>query len=173
MAYYYDAVKWAVYNNVTYGVDATHFNPSGLTTRTEMVTFLWRAAGSPIVNGTISFTDVLADTWYTEAVRWAASEGITKGTGDNKFSPNIVVDRAQVVTFLYRYSKVFAIENTTSIIPAVSPFEDVAADTYYYDAVLWAVSQGITKGTGNNSFSPLNPCTRGEVVTFLYRQFAK
>lgn len=105
-----------------------------------MVTFLWRAVGSPVVNDAMSFTDVPEDTWYTEAVRWEVSEGITNGTGDNKFSPDMVVDRAQVVTFLYRYSEAPAIENTTLNGPAESPFEDVATDTCYCDAVLWAVS---------------------------------
>jgi len=171
--YFYDAVLWAAENGITSGVDETHFNPSGITTRAQMVTFLWRAAGEPVVNYAMSFTDVPADAYYTEAVRWAVSEGITNGVGGDRFAPDAPVDRAQVVTFLYRWSKAPAFANMTANGPAPSPFEDVATDAYYYNAVLWAVGQEVTKGTGDGKFSPANACTRGEVVTFLCRYCTK
>ena len=159
--YFYDAVLWAADKGITSGVTDTLFAPNSSCTRAQMVTFLWRANGSPVVDYAMNFTDVPADAYYTDAVRWAVSEGITSGTSATTFAPDMTVTRAQTVTFLYRAAGT----------PAVSggSFADVAADAYYADAVAWAVKEGITSGTGGNSFSPDAPCTRGQIVTFLYR----
>ncbi|MGN1307641.1 MAG: S-layer homology domain-containing protein [Faecousia sp.] len=162
-AYYYDAVLWAVKNGITKGTGDTTFSPNDTCTRAQVVTFLWRAAGSPAPkSGTMPFTDVAADTYYYDAVLWAVENGITKGTGDTTFSPDDTCTRAQVVTFLWRSRKSPAADSA-------NPFTDVAADTYYYDAVLWAVENGITQGTGDTTFSPNDTCTRAQIVTFLYR----
>ena len=159
--YFYDAVLWAADKGITSGVTDTLFAPNSSCTRAQIVTFLWRANGSPVVDYAMNFTDVPADAYYTDAVRWAVSEGITSGTSATTFAPDMTVTRAQTVTFLYRAAGT----------PAVSggSFADVAADAYYADAVAWAVKEGITSGTGGNSFSPDAPCTRGQIVTFLYR----
>lgn len=159
--YFYDAVLWAADKGITSGVTDTLFAPNASCTRAQMVTFLWRANGSPVVDYAMNFTDVPADAYYTDAVRWAVSEGITSGTSATTFSPDATVTRAQTVTFLYRAAGA----------PVVSggSFADVSGDTYYADAVAWAVKEGITSGTGGNSFSPDAPCTRGQIVTFLYR----
>ena len=126
-----------------------------------MVTFLWRAAGSPVVNDVMSFTDVPADTYYADAVRWAVSKGITSGTSATTFAPDMTVTRSQTVTFLYRAAGT----------PAVSggSFADVPADAYYADAVAWAVREGVTSGISATTFSPNADCTRGQIVTFMYR----
>ena len=160
-AYYYDAVMWAVENGVTEGTSAATFSPDMSCTRAQIVTFLWRANGSPVVDYAMNFTDVPADAYYADAVRWAVSKGITSGTSAATFAPDMTVTRGQTVTFMYRAAGA----------PAVSggSFADVAADAYYADAVAWAVKEGITSGTGGNSFSPDAPCTRGQIVTFLYR----
>ena len=159
--YFYDAVLWAADKGVTSGVTDTLFAPNASCTRAQMVTFLWRANGSPVVDYAMNFTDVPADAYYADAVRWAVSKGITSGTSATTFAPDMTVTRAQTVTFLYRAAGT----------PAVSggSFADVAADAYYADAVAWAVKEGITSGTGGNSFSPDAPCTRGQIVTFLSR----
>ena len=161
-AYYYDAVQWAVKNEVTAGVGGNRFDPDRQCTRGQVVTFLWRAAGKPIVSTNVSFTDVQSGAFYYEAVKWAVTNGITQGVGGNRFAPNDTCTRGQVVTFLHRA------ENLPSASP-VSSFSDVPATAFYYDAVNWAVSNDITKGVGNNRFAPNNTCTRGQVVTFLYR----
>lgn len=159
--YFYDAVLWAADKGITSGVTDTLFAPNASCTRAQMVTFLWRANGSPKADGANPFTDVSADAYYYDAVLWAVKQGITSGTSATTFSPDATVTRGQTVTFLYRAAGA----------PAVSggSFADVAADAYYADAVAWAVKEGVTSGTGGNSFSPDAPCTRGQIVTFLYR----
>lgn len=160
-AYYADAVAWAVKEGITSGTSATTFTPNASCTRAQMVTFLWRANGSPKATGINPFTDVNADAYYYDAVLWAAEKGITSGTTATTFSPNATLTRSQTVTFLWRANGS----------PAVSggSFGDVAADAYYANAVAWAVSEGITSGTGGNNFSPDAPCTRAQIVTFMYR----
>lgn len=159
--YFYDAVLWAADKGITSGVTDTLFAPNSSCTRAQMVTFLWRANGSPVVDDAMSFTDVPADAYYADAVRWAVSKGITSGTSATTFAPDMTVTRAQTVTFLYRAAGT----------PAVSggSFADVDANAYYADAVAWAVSEGITYGTSATTFSPDAACTRGQIVTFLYR----
>ena len=166
-AWYYDAVYWAVENNITVGTSETTFSPEEPCTRAQIVTFLWRAAGCPEPASTENpFADVAADTYYTKAVLWAVENGITVGTGEGAFSPNAVCTRGQIVTFLARFAKA---ENTA----AADCFEDVAADAYYAGAVTWAADNGITVGTSETTFSPDNECTRAQIVTFLYRYFAE
>mgnify|MGYP002569260245 CR=1 FL=1 len=160
-AYYYDAVLWAVENGVTDGVTATLFAPDASCTRAQIVTFLWRAAGSPEPVGTSAFTDVPASAYYTKAVAWAVENGITTGTSDTTFSPDAPCTRGQSVTFLYRARKGAASASTI--------FTDVPAGAFYAAPVAWAVENGITNGTSTATFSPDAPCTRAEIVTFLYR----
>ncbi|WP_367926191.1 S-layer homology domain-containing protein [uncultured Ruthenibacterium sp.] len=159
--YFYDAVLWAADKGVTSGVTDTLFAPNASCTRAQMVTFLWRANGSPVVDYAMNFTDVPADAYYADAVRWAVSKGITSGTSATTFAPDMTVTRAQTVTFLYRAAGT----------PAVSggSFADVDANAYYADAVAWAVAEDITSGTSATTFSPDAACTRGQIVTFLYR----
>ena len=165
--YYYDAVLWAVEKKVTAGTSATTFSPSEDCTRAQVVTFLWRAAGSPEPKtATNPFQDVREKDYFYKAVLWAVENGITSGTSKTRFSPNESCTRAQVVTFLWRYEKQKAPKS------AANPFKDVKADAYYYKAVLWAVEQGITQGTSKTKFSPDDTCTRGQIVTFLYRDLA-
>ena len=162
-SYYYDAVLWAVEQGITQGTDNSHFSPSGICTRAQAVTFLWRAAGSPAPKATtMPFTDVKSGVYYYDAVLWAVENGITKGTGDTTFSPNQTCSRAQIVTFLWRT------ENSPAA-GTVNPFTDVKSDAYYADAVLWAVKEDVTKGTTNTTFSPSDDCTRAQIVTFIYR----
>ena len=160
-AYYYEAVKWAAKKGITGGTGDGTFNPNGACTRAHIVTFLWRAAGSPEPKSTVSFADVPADSYYAKAVAWAVENGITLGTGDGTFSPNATCTRAQSVTFLYR---ALGTAPTT-----VNGFTDVTADAFYADAVAWAVESGVTNGTSASTFSPNNGCTRAQIVTFLYR----
>ena len=162
-AYYYEAVKWAAENGVTGGVGSSLFAPNQPCTRAQIVTFLWRAAGSPESKNMSNFSDVPADSYYAKAVAWAVENGITTGTGDGKFSPDATCTRAQSVTFLFRASKASA--NGT---PA---FSDVAATAYYAEAVKWATDNGITNGIGDNLFGSDNDCTRAQIVTFLYRMY--
>ena len=162
-AYYYDAVLWAVEQKITSGTSATTFSPDASCTRAQMVTFLWRAAGSPKVeNGENPFTDVKADAYYYDAVLWAVEKGVTSGTSATTFSPDATVTRGQTVTFLYRNAGSPEVSGTM-------PFTDVEADAYYAKAVQWAVQQKITTGTSETTFSPMSDCTRGQIVTFLYR----
>ena len=161
-AYYYEAVKWAAEKGITGGVGNGLFAPNQPCTRAQIVTFLWRAAGSPAPKNMSSFADVPADAFYAKAVAWAVENGITGGTGDGKFSPDATCTRAQIVTFLWRSQKSPASDS-------VNPFADVAADAYYNSAVLWAVTNGITDGTSATTFSPNNDCTRAQIVTFLFR----
>jgi len=167
-AFYADAVDWAVKNDVTKGIDATHFAPNAACTRAQMVTFLWRAAGCPAAaeGAENPFTDVKEGAYYYDAVLWAVSNGVTKGTSATTFSPNATVTRAQVVTFLFRFDGGKAIS-------AENPFKDVVEGQYYYDAVLWAVENGVTTGKTAVSFAPNDDCTRGQIVTFLYRYCTK
>ena len=162
--YFYDAVLWAAEKGITSGTDATHFSPNAACTRAQIVTFLWRAAGSPEPKGTGSFADVPADSYYTKAVAWAVENGITGGTGDGKFSPNATCTREQAVAFLYRASGSPAVSGG-------SAFNDVAANAYYADAVAWAEKNEITGGIGGGLFGSGNDCTRAQIVTFLYRTY--
>ena len=162
-SYYEDAVDWAVENGITKGIDDTHFSPDGICTRAQAVTFLWRAAGSPKPETrAMPFTDVPVGSYYYDAVLWAVENGITKGTSDTTFSPNMTCSRAQIVTFLWRSEK-------SPAAGTANPFADVKSTAYYADAVLWAVKENITKGTTNTTFSPNADCTRAQIVTFLWR----
>ena len=161
-AYCYEAVKWAASEGITGGIGNNLFAPGRPCTRGQIVTFLWRAAGSPAPKSMSSFADVPADAYYAKAVAWAVENGITGGTGDGKFSPDATCTRAQAVTFLYRASGSPAVSGSAA-------FSDVAADAYYADAVKWAEKNGITGGIGGGLFGSGNNCTRGQIVTFLYR----
>lgn len=162
-SYYEDAVDWAVENGITKGTDDTHFSPDGICTRAQAVTFLWRAAGSPKPEPcAMPFTDVPVGSYYYDAVLWAVENGITKGTSDTTFSPNMTCTRAQIVAFLWRSEK-------SPAAGTANPFADVKSDAYYADAVLWAVKENITKGTTSTTFSPNVDCTRAQIVTFLWR----
>ena len=168
-AYYADAVAWAVKEGITSGTSAAMFTPNASCTRAQIVTFLWRANGSPVVNYAMSFTDVPADAYYAEAVRWAVSEGITTGTTATTFSPDATVTRAQAVTFIYRNVQAQGGGFTGSwMFPC--PFTDVPADAYYFESVQWCAMKNITSGTSADTFSPNAPCTRAQIVTFLYRE---
>ena len=160
--YFYDAVLWAAEKGVTSGTDALHFSPNAPCTRAQIVTFLWRAAGSPAPKNMSSFADVPADAFYAKAVAWAVENGITGGTGDGKFSPDATCTRAQAVTFLYRASGAPAVSGNAA-------FSDVATNAYYAAAVKWAEKNGITGGIGGGLFGSNNNCTRAQIVTFLYR----
>ena len=162
-SYYENAVDWAVGNGITQGTDATHFSPDGICTRAQAVTFLWRAAGSPKPETrTMPFTDVPVGSYYYDAVLWAVENGITKGTSDTTFSPNMTCTRAQIVAFLWRSEK-------SPAAGTANPFADVKSTAYYADAVLWAVKEDITRGTTSTAFSPNTDCTRAQIVTFLWR----
>lgn len=164
--YFYNAVLWAVQEGITSGTDATHFSPNASCTRAQIVTFLWRAAGSPEPKNMSNFKDVPADSYYAKAVAWAVENGITGGTGDGKFSPNATCTRAQAMTFLYRAS------GSPAVIGSAT-FSDVAANAYYADAVKWAEKNEITGGIGGGLFGADNDCTRAQIVTFLYRAYSK
>lgn len=164
-AYYYDAVAWAVEQGITVGTSATTFNPNAPCTRAQIVTFLWRAAGSPKATSNNPFTDVPVDSYYYDAVLWAVEQGITNGTSATTFSPDFTCLRGQAVTFLYRAAGSPAVRGN-------NPFKDVTSDTYYTDAVQWAVNKGVTKGTSAMAFSPDGHCIRAQIVTFLYRDRA-
>ena len=166
-SYYEDAVIWAVDKGITTGTSATTFNPNGICTRAQAVTFLWRAAGSPAAKSAVMpFTDVKAGSYYYDAVLWAVEQGITKGTSDTTFSPDATCSRAQIVAFLWRSEK-------SPAAGTANPFADVKASAYYADAVLWAVKHNITVGTTFSIFSPDEECTRAQIVTFLYRAHNK
>lgn len=164
-AWYADAVNWAVEKGITAGTSATTFSPNAPCTRAQVVTFLWRAAGSPEATGSNPFTDVAEGSYYYDAVLWAVEKGITVGTSATTFSPDTVCTRAQIVTFLWRYEDSPAATGSSS-------FTDVAPGDWFYSAVNWAVSEGVTAGTGANAFSPNADCTRAQTVTFLYRDMA-
>ena len=160
--YFYDAVLWAVEKGITNGTSAETFSPEDPCTRAQIVTFLWRAAGSPVVNYAMDLSDVAGDAYYAEAVRWALSEGITTGTSDHTFSPDAVCTREQAVTFLWRAAGSPAVSGE-------SAFEDVGADAYYARAVAWAAQNGVTNGISQALFGTGSDCTRAQIVTFLYR----
>ena len=163
-AFFYEAVKWAVKSGVTNGLTDTMFGPYEPCTRAQIVTFLWRAAGSPEPKAMSSFADVPAGSYYAKAVAWAIENGITTGTGDGKFSPDATCTRAQAVTFLFRISKTSA--------DGTPAFSDVATDAYYAEAVKWATDNGITNGISGGLFGPDNDCTRAQILTFLWRLYA-
>ena len=161
--YYYDAVLWAAENGITQGTGATTFSPAAPVTRAQVVTFLWRAAGSPEPKGIANkFGDISASAYYAKAVAWAIERGITKGTSDTTFSPNMVCTRGQIVTFLARFA---GVQDATT----QSVFSDVKSTDYFAAAVKWAKDNGVTSGTSAATFSPSADCTRGQIVTFLYR----
>ena len=164
-AYYYEAVKWAQKKGITGGIGDGLFGPNQPCTRAQIVTFLWRAAGAPVVNYAMDLTDVPSDAYYAEAVRWALSQGITTGTADGRFALDATCTRAQGMTFLFRASKASA--------DGAPAFSDVAADAYYAEAVKWATDNGITNGTTSSTFSPGSGCTRAQIVTFLWRLYAE
>ena len=162
-AYYEEAVGWAVEKGITKGTSDSTFTPDGVCTRAQAVTFLWRAAGSPAAKASaLPFADVKAGSYYDDAVRWAVENGVTVGTSATTFSPNATCSRAQIVTFLWRAQK-------SPAAGSANPFDDVANNAYYTDAVQWAVQKDITKGTGATAFSPDANCIRAQIVTFLYR----
>lgn len=166
-AYYVDAVNWGVDKKVTSGKTETTFAPNDSCTRAQAVTFLWRAAGSPEPTASeMTFTDVKADSYYDKAVLWAVENKITSGMSDTLFAPDATCSRSQIVTFLYR------MQNSPES-KAENPFTDVKADAYYANAVLWAVENGVTTGVSATTFDPAGDCTRGQIVTFLYRCLSK
>ena len=165
-AYYVDAVEWMLKREVTQGTTDTTFSPNLNCTRAQIVTFLWRAAGSPEAKGTVSFADVSAGSYYAKAVAWAIENGITGGTGDGLFSPDATCTRAQSAAFLYRAAGSPAVNGSAG-------FSDVAADAYYAQAVAWAKEHGITDGIGGGLFGSANDCTRAQIAAFLWRLYAE
>ena len=169
-AYYFNPVYWAYGHDpqITTGTSAKLFSPDRTCTRAQVVTFLWRAKGCPEPTLTFNpFVDVKPDAYYYKAVLWALQNSITNGVDSSHFGPDKGCTRGQVVTFLWRAAGQPEPESS------INPFTDVKSDAYYYKAVLWAVEQGITKGTSANKFSPDSTCTRGQIVTFLYRDLAE
>ena len=166
-SYYEDAVNWAVERGITVGASETKFDPDGICTRAQAVTFLWRAVGSPAAKSAeMQFTDVPAKAYYRDAVLWAVENGIVKGTSEAKFTPDGICTRAEIVTLLWRLMQ-------SPAASGANPFADVAANAYYAQAVLWAVERNITVGTSKTAFSPNAVCTRAAIVTFLYRALEK
>ena len=166
--FFYDAVLWAVENQVTNGTDATHFTPNGTCTRAQIVTFLWRAAGSPEPKSTENpFQDVSSESFAYKAILWAVENGITKGVDESHFRPNAGCTRAQVVTFLWRYAGSPAPKS------AENPFQDVSSESFAHNAILWAVENGVTNGVDESHFRPGDTCTRAQIVTFLWRYLEK
>ena len=163
-AYYYEAVKWAAEQGIAEGTGKGLFGPEGTCTRGQIVTFLWRAAGSPVVNYAMDLADVDEDAYYAEAVRWALSEGVTSGTTDTTFAPDATCTRAQAMTFLFKAMKAAA--------EGKADFKDVADSDWFASAVAWAVENGVTAGVGGGLFGPDNDCTRGQIVTFLWKLYA-
>ena len=165
-AYYYEAVKWAQEKGITGGIGHGLFGPNQPCTRAQIVTFLWRAAGSPEPKGTAAgMTDVVSGSYYEKAVAWAIENGVTTGTTATTFSPDATCTRAQAVTFLARALNAKA--------AGKAEFSDVPANSYFAEAVAWAAANGVTEGVGNGMFAPDNDCTRGQIVTFLYRAYNK
>lgn len=164
--YYYDPVLWAVENEITNGISATEFGPGNTCTREQAMTFLWRAAGEPEPKTTSNpFTDVKPDAYSYKAVLWAVENGITNGMSATEFGPSETCTRAQIVTFLHRADEAPTVGSS-------NPFADVKQGDYYYNAVLWAVENNITNGMSATEFGPSDGCTRGQIVTFLYRHYA-
>ena len=164
-AYYAAPVAWALEKGITAGTGANTFGPDSPCTRGQIVTFLWRAAGSPAAEGTNPFADVASSAYYAQAVQWAVSQGITSGTSATTFSPDATCTRAQAMAFLYK-------AKGAPEVTGASSFTDVDAGAYYANAVQWAVSNGITSGTGAATFGPDSQCTRAQIVTFLHHAFA-
>ena len=164
-AYYYEAVKWAQEKGITGGIGNGLFGPNRPCTRAQIVTFLWRAAGSPEPKSMSNFSDVSADSYYAKAVAWAVENGITVGTSSTTFSPDDTCTRAQSVTFLFRA--------LGKLVDSKAEFSDVPTDSYYANAVAWAVENGVTNGIGDGLFGPNNSCTRAQIVTFLWRVYSK
>jgi len=162
-AYFASAVEWAVGKGITNGLSDTMFGPYESCPHAQIVTFLWRAAGSPEPKTAVSFADVPAGSYYAKAVAWAVENGITNGMAETTFAPNATCTRGQSVTFLYRALKGIASGSTN--------FTDVKSDAFYADAINWAVANNVTNGTSNTTFSPNADCTRAEIVTFLYRAY--
>ena len=162
-AFFADAVKWAVDKGVTNGLTETMFGPYEPCTRGQIITFLWRAAGSPEPKNASSFTDVPANAYYAKAVAWAVENGITNGMTETTFAPDATCTRGQSVTFLYRA--------LGKKVESGANFTDVKSNAFYADAVNWAVASDVTNGTSNTTFSPNATCTRAEIVTFLYRAY--
>lgn len=161
--YYYEPIRWAVYNGIAEGVSQTRFGVDEPCSRAQIVTYLWHAAGSPTPRSTVNpFVDVLPGSYYYQAVLWAVENGITNGIGTNTFSPEMSVSRAQAMTYLHRSAGLVSSSY-------YAPFTDVSDNAYYASAVRWALSRGITNGTSPTTFSPDAPCTRAQIVTFLYR----
>lgn len=161
-AFYFDAVQWAVKNGITNGTGKSTFSPNTVCSRYQIVMFLWRAAGQPEAKAAVSFADVKPGDIFYEAVQWAVERGITKGTSSTSFSPYAPCTRGQIVTFLYRSAG-------SPKVSGACNFSDVSSGSFCHDAVIWASSEGITKGTRAERFSPNEGCTRAQVVTFLYR----
>ena len=162
----HDAIDWALVMGVTTGASKEKFSPGSGCTRAQVAAFLWRAAGEPAPRAADNpFTDVSPEDYYCEAVLWALGEGITTGTSEERFSPDAVCTRAQIVTFLWRFDGCEEPDQSAA-------FSDVPAGAYYEKAVAWAAAQGVTTGTGGGKFSPDATCTRAQVVTFLYRHLA-
>lgn len=162
-AYYYDAVQWAVKQNITSGTTRNIFSPNAICTRAQTVTFLWRAAGSPEpIMASSPFSDVRRGSYYYKAVLWAYESGITGGTSDTAFSPDAAVTRGQVATFLWRAAGAKSVDQ-------MNGFADVPDSAYYSAAVRWAAENHIANGTSETTFAPESNCTRGQIVTFLYR----
>ena len=162
-AYYFDPILWAVEKGIAHGMSANTFAPDATCTRGQVVTFLWRASGCPQPQNTDNpFSDVKSGDFFYTAVLWAAEKGITAGTGNGTFDPHAECTRGQVATFLWRAQGSPASGGSNS-------FTDVAPGAYYYDAVLWAVENGITSGLDATHFGPNAACSRGQIVTFLYR----
>ncbi len=167
-SYYYDAAQWAVEKNITGGTDAEHFSPDADCTRSQLVTFLWHAAGKPVVNYAMRFSDVSADAYDTEAIRWAASLGIITGYSDGHFGVNDSVTREQMAVMLYRFAKAQGMDTTQGGM-AVREFDDFdQVSAYAGEAMAWAVNAGILKGS-DNRLMPEAACTRAQIVTMLYR----
>ena len=166
--YYAAPIAWAVERGITTGTSESTFSPDSLCTRGQIITFLWRAAGSPKPTSSNNpFIDVKAGAYYYDAVLWAVEKGITSGTSATTFSPNTVCTRGQTVTFLWRAA------GSPKAASSTNPFSDVQSGAYYYDAVLWAVEQKVTSGTSATTFAPGSTVTRGQTVTFLYRSQGK
>jgi len=164
--YYHDAVRWAVEEGITNGTSATTFSPDGPCTRANIVTFLWRSAGEPEPQGSLNpFTDVVEGTYYYKAVLWAVEQGIAKGISATTFEPDLPCTRGQAVTFLWRAAGEPQPQGG-------QPYTDVIAGYYYDTAIRWAVETGVTNGTSATTFTPDAPCTRGQIVTFLWRALA-
>lgn len=163
-AWYAAAVNWGIEYGVVNGLDCYHFGPDEVCTRAQAVTMLWRLYGSPEPEGVyIPFADVHPTAFYATAIQWAVDKGITKGTGEKTFSPDDPCTRGQIVTFLWRA------EGSPAAIHYAEPFEDVTDENYFAGAVAWAVAEGITNGVSSDRFAPSEPCTRAQLVTFLYR----